>query len=135
VSHDIIETTERMEDNAKFQQLKTFGWVSYILLAIVAVVSLVPGGQFISLILFIALIMDIVKRSDADGTWQASHFSWRIRSVIWAGILYTLTWPLWLFFIIPGWTAWSLISLWFLYRVVLGMVEMNKEKPVRSIFS
>jgi len=133
VSDDIIDVSPRIENNEKLQQLKTFGWVSYILLTIVAVISLVPGGQFTSFILVVALIMDIVKRSDADGTWQASHFSWRIRSVVWAGVLYIVTAPLWWLLIVPGWIAWNLISLWFLYRVVLGMVEMNKEKPVRGI--
>ena len=28
--------------------------------------------------------------------------------------------------ILPGWIAWGLISLWFLYRIVRGMVAMNK---------
>ena len=69
-------------------------------------------------------------RDDAAGTWQASHFSWRIRSVLWAGILYLLTSWLWLLFIIPGWIAWALISLWFLYRIVKGMVRMNSGRPV-----
>jgi len=129
MSNDIIDILP----GERARTLKTFGWISYILLAFVAVVSILPGGQFFSFLLVVALIMDIVKRSDGDGTWQESHFSWRIRSVLWAIILYIVTWPLWLFFIVPGWMAWSLISLWFLYRVVLGMVEMNKEKPVRSL--
>jgi len=134
MNNEVIDVTPRTAEDQRAQNLKIFGWISYILLAIVAVISLVPGGQFVSFILLVALIMDIVKRSDADETWQESHFSWRIRSVIWAGILYIITLPLWLLFIIPGWIAWSLISLWFLYRVVLGMVEMNKERPVKSIF-
>jgi len=135
MNNDIIDVSPGAKGSERAQTLKTFGWVSYILLAFVAVVSLVPGGQFCSFVLVVALIMDIVKRSDADGTWQESHFSWRIRSVLWAGMLYIVTWPLWLLFIIPGWIAWSLISLWFLYRVVLGMVEMNKENPVKSILN
>ena len=49
----------------------------------------------------------------------------RLRTVIWAGVLYVLTAPLWIL-ILPGWIAWGLISLWFLYRIVRGMVAMNK---------
>ncbi|MBL8157266.1 MAG: hypothetical protein JNM70_24040, partial [Anaerolineae bacterium] len=32
-------------------------------------------------ILLIALVIDLVKRDDAAGTWQASHFRWRVRTV------------------------------------------------------
>ena len=33
----------------------------------------------------VAFVLDMFKRDDARGTWQESHFSWRIRSVLWAG--------------------------------------------------
>ncbi len=105
--------------------LKTWGWVSYILHFVVAVGAVLPGAQASIGLLLIALIIDLVKRDDAAGTWQASHFSWRIRTVIWAGVLYVLTAWLWLLFFVPGWIAWALISLWFLYRIVKGMVRMN----------
>ena len=77
-----------------------------------------------------ALVIDLVKKGDAEGTWQANHFSWRIRTVIWAGVLYIVTAPLWLLFFLPGWIAWGLISIWFLYRIVRGMVAMNKSQAV-----
>ena len=76
--------------------------------------------------------IDLVKRGDAANTWQASHFSWRIRSVVWAGVLYLLTAWLWLLFIVPGWIAWGLISLWFLFRIVKGMVRMNAGRSVEA---
>ncbi|MBP7574419.1 MAG: hypothetical protein KA777_10635 [Rhodoferax sp.] len=117
-------------DSEKAQQLKTVGWVSYILHLIVAVGAIIPGGQAGAVLLIIALVMDLVKKDEAQGTWQASHFSWRIRSVIWAGILYLITSPLWLLLIAPGWIAWGIISIWFLYRIVRGMVAMNKSQPV-----
>ena len=105
--------------------LKTWGWISYILHLVVAVGAVLPGAQASIVLLLIALIIDIVKRSDAEGTWQASHFSWRIRSVLWAGVLYIVTSWLWLLFLVPGWIAWGLISLWFLYRIIKGMIAMN----------
>ena len=70
--------------------------------------------MFGAALLIVALVIDLVKKSEAEGTWQASHFSWRIRTVLWAGVLYVLTAPLWFLFILPGWIAWGLISLWFL---------------------
>jgi phosphoribosyl-ATP pyrophosphohydrolase len=71
--------------------LKTWGWVSYILHLIVAIGAVLPGAQASVLLLLLALVIDFVKRDDAAGTWQASHFSWRIRSVLWAGLLYIVT--------------------------------------------
>ncbi len=95
-----------------------------------AVGAVIPGAQPGAVLLLVALVLDLVKKHDAEGTWQASHFSWRIRSVIWAGVLYVVTAPLWLLFLLPGWIAWGLISLWFLYRIVRGMVAMNQSRAV-----
>ena len=117
-------------DKEKAEGLKAWGWVSYLLHLVVAVAAVVPGAQVSIALLLIALLMDMVKKDDAAGTWQASHFSWRIRSVLWAGVLYLVTAPLWLFFLLPGWIAWGLISIWFLYRIVKGMVRMNAGKPI-----
>ena len=66
----------------------------------------------------------------AAGTWQESHFGWRIRTVLWAGVLYLVTAPLWVLFVVPGWIAWCLISLWFLYRVVKGWMALNDNRAV-----
>lgn len=126
--NDIIDV--RAIDSEKAQDLKTVGWVSYVLHLIVAVGAVVPGAQPGALLLIVALVIDLVKKNEAEGTWQASHFSWRIRSVLWAGVLYVVTAPLWFLFILPGWIAWGLISLWFLYRIVRGMVAMNASQPV-----
>ena len=120
-----VETTER-----KAQSLKTVGWISYLLHLIVAVGAVIPGAQPGAALLIIALVVDLVKKGDAEGTWQANHFSWRIRTVLWAGVLYVVTAPLWLLFFLPGWIAWGLISIWFLYRIVRGMVAMNKNQAV-----
>jgi uncharacterized membrane protein len=121
-----VETT----DSEKAQSLKSVGWLSYILHLIVAVGAVLPGTQPGVALLIVALVIDLVKKGEAEGTWQASHFSWRIRSVIWAAILYLVTAPLWALFFVPGWIAWGLISIWFLYRIVRGMVSMNDNRPM-----
>ena len=114
------------------ESLKTVSLVSYLLHLVVAVGAVIPGGQWGTALLVVALVIDLVKKSDAEGTWLASHFSYRIRSVLWAGVLYVVTFPLWLLFVVPGWIAWGLISIWFLYRIVKGMVRMNQQRPMAS---
>jgi uncharacterized membrane protein len=101
-----------------------------VLHLIVAVGALIPGGQFGPMLLLVALVIDLVKRDDATGTWHASHFRWRIRTVIIAALLYAVTTPLWLLFLLPGWLAWLAISVWFLYRIITGMVRLNKGLPM-----
>ena len=122
--NDIIDVQTNDE---KAEGLKAWGWVSYVLHLIVAVGAVIPGAQPGAALLIIALIIDLVKQGEGAGTWQASHFSWRIRTVIWAGVLYIITAPLWLLFFFPGW---GLISIWFLYRIVRGMVTMNKSQAI-----
>lgn len=114
----------------KADGLQAWGWVSYLLHLIVAVGVVLPGAQPGVVLLVLALLIDLIKQSDAKGSWQASHFDWRLRSVLWAGVLYLLTAPLWLLFVLPGWLAWAGISLWFLYRIVRGMVAMNQSKAL-----
>jgi uncharacterized membrane protein len=123
-------SSEVSTDLQRMQSLNTIGTISYILHLIVAVGAIVPGAQFGPLLLLVALVIDLVKRDDAAGTWHASHFRWRIRSVLIAGGLYLLTAPLWLLLIVPGWIAWICISLWFLYRIATGFLAMNKGQPI-----
>lgn len=110
--------------------LVTVGHISYLLHTIVAVTAVLPGTQASILLLLVSFILDLVKKGDAEGTWQESHFSWRIRSVIWAAVLYVVTIPLWLLLVVPGWIAWVLISIWFLYRVVRGWMNLNSRKAM-----
>ena len=118
------------DDDQRLDSLRTVSWISYLLHLIVAVAAVLPGAQVSVGVLLIALIIDLVKKGDAEGTWMASHFRWRIRTVLWVGALYVLTFPLFFLLLLPGLIAWGLISIWFLYRIVLGMVRMNKEHPV-----
>ncbi len=116
----------------RLQSLATWGTVSYVLHLIVAIGALVPGAQISPVLLLVALVLDLVKRADAAGTWHASHFRWRIRTVLIAAVLYLLTAPLWFLFIVPGWLAWLAISVWFLYRIVSGLMNMNKGLPMET---
>ncbi|MEO6364204.1 MAG: hypothetical protein ABIO71_13315 [Caldimonas sp.] len=122
--NEVIELGEQQ------RTLKTIGHISYFLHAIVAVGAVLPGVQGSVLLLLVAFALDMWKREDARGSWQESHFSWRIRSVLWAGGLYLLTAPLWLLLLVPGWIAWALVSLWFLYRIARGWLNLSSNTPM-----
>ena len=128
---DIIDISPHPAMNdERDSSLRTIGHVSYALHAIVAVSAVIPGVQASVLLLLAAFVLDMVKKGDAAGTWQESHFSWRIRSVLWAGGLYLVTSWLWILLFVPGWIAWTLISVWFLYRVVRGWLALSDRKPM-----
>ena len=110
--------------------LKNVGHVSYLLHLIVAVGAVMPGAQVSIALLIVAFVIDLVKKDDAVGTWQESHFRWRIRTVLWAAGLYLVTASLWLLFFVPGWIAWGVISIWFLYRIVRGWMNLNANVPL-----
>ena len=112
------------------ESLKTVGNVSYLLHTIVAVGAVMPGVQASVGLLIVAFVLDLVKKGDAQGTWQESHFRWRIRSVLWAAGLYLVTAPLWLLLIAPGWIAWGLVSIWFVYRVVRGWMNLSRNQAM-----
>ncbi|MGH8797475.1 MAG: DUF4870 family protein [Caldimonas sp.] len=122
--NDIIELDPRQ------QSLKTLGHISYLLHAIVAIGAVLPGVQASVAILLVAFALDMYKKADAAGSWQESHFRWRIRSVLWAGGLYLVTAPLWVLLLVPGWIAWALISIWFLYRIVRGWINLSNNVPM-----
>ena len=126
-------TTPANADQAhieKMQSLNTVGTISYVLHLVVAVGAIIPGGQFGPVLLLAALILDLVNRGRAEGTWHASHIRWRIRTVLIAAALYLVTAPLWAFLLVPGWMAWTAISIWFLYRIVTGFMAMNKGQEI-----
>lgn len=125
---DIVD----VEPNKRAESLRTVSWISYFLHLIVAVGAVVPGAQPSLVLLFVALALDLVKRSDARGTWQESHFDWRIRSVIWASVWYVVTCWGFLFGLFLFNPLWVIVSIWFLYRIVRGMLAMSKGQAINA---
>jgi len=105
-------------------------WVSYLLHFVVAVAAVVPGIHASVFLLIVAFIADMVMQGDASGTYQQSHYTWRLKTVLLAGGLYLITSPLFLLLYLPGLLAWALISLWFLYRIVKGMLALSDRRAV-----
>ncbi|RMX08824.1 hypothetical protein D8I35_01285 [Corticibacter populi] len=120
----------KRQDDRNEDGLKVLGWISYGMHLVVAIAAVVPAAEPSLLLLLVALVLDLVKQPDAAGTWQQSHFAWRIRSVVIAGLLYLVTAPLYLLLYFPGKVAWFFVSVWFLVRIVRGMIAMNQNRPI-----
>ena len=82
----------------------------------------------------IAVILNYVKRSDAAGTWLASHFRWQIRT-FWFGLLWVCLCGLFVFMtlgigLLVVWIPLGIVSLWFVYRIVRGWLALQNGVPM-----
>src|SRR5688500_397316 len=82
----------------------------------------------------IAVIINLVKRNDVEGTYLESHFSWQLRT-----FFYTLLWVLVMGLLVMTLVgipvAWVLavgVGLWVLYRIVRGWLALLDRKPIRA---
>ena len=78
----------------------------------------------------IAMIINYVKRPDLPDAFYVSHYRWQSRSFWYTLAGLVLTSPLWLLFVFPGWVAWSLIGLWYLYRFIRGWWAFAEGRPM-----
>lgn len=84
------------------------------------------GGTFA----VIAVIINYIKRGDAPNALIRGHHDYQIRTFWWTVAWLVITAPLWLLFIAPGWVAYSVIFLWYLYRFLKGWWRFAENKPV-----
>lgn len=103
----------------KIASLKTLTTVIYALYA---------ASLFIGVSAIVAIVLNYIKREDAQGTWLESHFSWQIRT-FWWGLLWlvvgAITW-----IILIGWLVWGVACIWFIYRIAKGWLNLNDNKPM-----
>lgn len=80
----------------------------------------------------IALFINYIKRDTLPDDFYRSHYRWQARSFWFTLVWLVLTWPLWILFVFPGWFAWSVIGLWYLYRFLRGWWNFsgNRSMPM-----
>jgi uncharacterized membrane protein len=84
---------------------------------------------------FVAIILNYLRRAQAQGSWLESHFTWQIRTFwyawLWTVVTSIIAIPLLLF----GVTLWLslgvfvLIVLWVMYRVGRGWIALREGRP------
>jgi uncharacterized membrane protein len=122
----------------------TAGLLAYLLFGIAMVSAIASSGMpliapFTGLIGIAGVIVCYVKRSDAVGTWMASHFTWLIRTFWWS-----LLWAIigWLFVLILGWiligfvfagVVWFVAGVWVIYRVIRGYLNFKDSRAIPGV--
>ncbi len=84
----------------------------------------------------IAVILNYVKRGEARGTWLDSHFRWQIRT-FWYGLLWVALCALLVVLtlgigLIVVWLPLAAVTIWFVYRVARGWVNLAARRPMYS---
>jgi uncharacterized membrane protein len=74
----------------------------------------------------VAMIVNYIKRSGETDPLYLSHHSYMISTFWWTLLWLVVTGPLWLIFILPGWIAYSVIGLWYIYRCVRGWLRFTE---------
>ena len=103
----------------KTESLKTLTTVIYALYAL---------SLFIGVTAIVAIVLNYIKREEAQGTWLESHFTWQIRTFWWGVVwmvLGALTW-----IILIGWVILGVAFVWFIYRIAKGWLNLNDGKPM-----
>ena len=88
------------------------------------------------LLAIIAIFVGMARRDDVRGTYLESHVAWLSRTfwwgLLWIGVSAILT--VILFVTIVGiliwWLPWTILFIWYLYRVVIGWLRLNDRRPI-----
>lgn len=110
-----------LEDTSpnKQDQLRQYTLIAY---------GLYAASIFVGLTSIAAVIMNYIKRDEVKGTWLESHFEWQIKTfwiTLIAGLIgFVLT------FVLIGIPVLLAASIWFIYRIVKGLVVFMDNKPI-----
>lgn len=106
-------------DEERQSSLKTLTTVIYGLYALT---------WFFGISAIVAIVVNYVKREDVAGTWLESHFRWQIRT-FWFGLLWGAL-GVATFVILIGWLILCANTIWLIYRIVKGWLNLNDGKPM-----
>jgi uncharacterized membrane protein len=117
------------------------GWLNliYALHALSIVTGILGAATVVGAFLIgwpsiIAVVITYLKRSEALGTWLASHFRWLLRT-FWYGVLWAtlcmasliLTFGIAL---VVVWIPLAILTIWFIYRIARGWSALWSRRPM-----
>jgi uncharacterized membrane protein len=87
------------------------------------------------LLAIVAMIVGAASRDSGRATYLDSHYSWLQRTFWWGLLWVAISWVITgiLFITIVGilliWIPWTILFVWYLYRVIRGWLLLNEGKP------
>lgn len=96
-----------------------------------AVYALQAIGLFTMITFVVGVIINYVKRDEAQATWVGSHFRWQIRT-FWFGLLWAALGIL-TFILVIGYLILIADMFWVMYRVIKGWLYLVDRKPLYGV--
>ena len=113
--------TEANMVNTSNSEVKNYVFIAYVAYAVGLLILFTP---------VVGVIMAYVKRDEAQGSIYASHIDWLIKT-FWVSLIGLLLGRLTIFILI-GWLILAATGIWLIYRVVVGLIKLNEDKPVSN---
>ena len=107
--------------NTSNSEVKNYVFIAYVTYALGLLILFTP---------FIGVLLAFIKRDEAQGSIYASHIDWLIKT-FWVSLIGLLLGRLTIFILI-GWLILAATGIWLIYRVVIGLIKLNEDKPVST---
>ena len=107
--------------NTSNSEVKNYVFIAYVTYAVGLLILFTP---------VIGVILAFIKRDEAQGSIYASHIDYLIKT-FWVSLIGLLLGRLTILILI-GWLILLVTAIWFIYRVVVGLIKLNEDKPVSN---
>ena len=107
--------------NTSKSEVKNYVFIAYVTYAL---------GLFIWFTPVVGVILAYVKRDEAQGSIYASHIDYLIKT-FWVSLIGMVLGMLTILILI-GWLILAATGIWLIYRVVVGLIKLNEDKPVSN---
>ena len=107
--------------NAPSSDVKNYVFIAYVTYAVGLLILFTP---------VVGVIMAYVKRDEAQGSIYPSHIDYLIKT-FWVSLVGTVL-GTFTTLILIGWLILLVTAIWFIYRVVIGLIKLNEDKPVST---
>ena len=107
--------------NTPNSDVKNYVFIAYVTYAVGLLILFTP---------VVGVIMAYVKRDEAQGSIYASHIDYLIKT-FWVSLVGTVL-GTFTTLILIGWLILLVTAIWFIYRVVIGLIKLNEDKPVST---
>lgn len=107
--------------NTPNSDVKNYVFIAYVTYAVGLLILFTP---------VVGVIMAYVKRDEAQGSIYASHIDYLIKT-FWVSLAGTVLGTFTILILI-GWLILLVTAIWFIYRVVIGLIKLNEDKPVST---
>lgn len=107
--------------NTANSDVKNYVFIAYVTYAVGLLILFTP---------VVGVIMAYVKRDEAQGSIYASHIDYLIKT-FWVSLVGTVL-GTFTTLILIGWLILLVTAIWFIYRVVVGLIKLNEDKPIST---